>query len=132
MTHRATVQLGRDDWEVIVDLLRSEVDLLDDASDRVEDEVDTHEWTKWSILAQQYRQLLESLESQLARGPAVSEDSHGWLMIRQLLEAEAGKQQMISIFGEAKSGGPGEGQSALDPLIGRLMGCLEAQGWSSH
>jgi hypothetical protein len=130
MRHRASVTLSREDWDLILALLHAELDLLDDAGERVEDEVDSREWTKWSVLAQQYRQLLESVESQLGRGPLVTEDSQGWVMIRQLLEAEAGKRQVISLFGDSHEGSS-RAESELDPLLERLRQSLEAQGWSS-
>lgn len=131
MRHRVSVTLPRDDWDLILALLRAEVDLLDDAGDRVEDEIDSREWTKWSVLARQYRQLLDSVESQLGRGPQVSEDAQGWMMIRQLLEAEAGKRQVISLFGESHDSAS-RAESELDPLLERLRQSLEAQGWASH
>lgn len=140
MSHYTAVTLEPSDWELVVELLQAEVSLLDRASEQADDEIDSREWTKWSILARQYRRLLENIEAQLIRGWTVSGDIEAWTMISSLLQTEAGKQQMVSLFGapDTRTADQTEAhtrrQLRLEALAERLSGHLDGQspksGWS--
>jgi hypothetical protein len=133
MSDHTAVTLEPSDWELVIELLQAEVALLDRASEQSDDEIDSREWTKWSVLARQYRHLLETIDSQLGQGLTVTGDAQGWTMIRSLLEAEAGKHQMASLFGPPVAGNTGNDTAhtvrhrQLEALVERLAGHLDAQ-----
>lgn len=139
MSHDTTVTLEPSDWELLVELLKAELALLDRASEQADDEIDSREWTKWSVLARQYRRVLENIEAQLLQGWTVTGDEQGWTMISALIETEAGKQQMVSLFGAPAGGSAGitdgqtRRQSRLQALLERFSRHLDAQssrsGW---
>jgi hypothetical protein len=133
MSDHTVVTLEASDWELVVELLQAEVAVLDRASEQSDDEIDSREWTKWSVLARQYRHLLETIEAQLIEGWTVAGDAQGWTMIRSLLEAETGKHQMASLFGPPATGDTDKSAALaarhrqLEILVERLAGHLDAQ-----